>query len=339
MHQIKATFLVIWYLSFLFLSTSLYASMEISGYKLFYATDKQTKTLMPSSYTVASDTTKVWVSSEIKDAPPQTKVIFKWYYIKDKKSKKIYEKTMESRSSATIESYFKWNNRDFFVSGNYRVDVYLGDEMVKSLYFTISSLQSTKHSPAPECIKPTITDDKLLISDALKNYPMMQGKLDILKLKRYYGKGDEFSTLVPSAWEINENRSSAVLLSISNRSKQNHKSRLLLMKLPLDAVKTSIKGSDTIIQTTIRLMIGMTSSTNKKIVSLPKFTNLPNMMIGRYEVLYTKKEKKSWKNHTVIYDGRYLYNFVLWTEDEEPDFRGFLSALLVYTFWTKESCN
>lgn len=125
---------------------------------------------MPTTHIITSDTTKVWLSAEIKDAPPKTKVTIIWYYIRDYKLEKIYEKTTGGEGSATLESDLKWKDRETFISGRYRVDFYLGDKKVKSLYFTVSPLPPAQQTSTLECIKPTTTDDTLLIKDVTEGF-------------------------------------------------------------------------------------------------------------------------------------------------------------------------
>lgn len=296
---------------------------------------------MPATYTVTSDTTKVWASAKIKDAPPNTKVTLIWYYIKDNKLEKIYQKSVSGKGFATLMSDLKWKGNHTFAVGEYRVDFYLGEESVRSLYFTIVPPPPAQSATvSQECIKPTKADNKIFISDTLQSYPTMKNKVNVLDLKQYRGKGHRFSTILPQVWKISKNTSPDILLSLTSKSQKGKKSQYIIRELSLKTLTELTEDNSTVMQTAVDLLTeaSLKVSSESKITISPKVIKLPDMIIGHYEVVHTKNAKKGWERHTIIYDGKYLYDLILFTKDEDPAFRGFLSTLSVYSFWSKESC-
>jgi len=188
------------------------------------------------------------------------------------------------------------------------------------------------------CIKPTKADNALLIEDISKMHPdLKKSELSSMHLRRLVEASHRFSLLAPSAWKPNGNLAEDTILYLTQNN-NNAFAEYLVREIPLDAKYRKIDPGVLLqaVSDTIKEASGETGASPLK---SPVIYTLPDIKISYFELTRSVNGVKLWELHTVIYDGKHLYDVAVMTDQNSLETGHFLSELAAYSFWTRESCS
>ena len=325
----------VFYMS-LFFSSMLHASdIYMSDFTISAKIDK--KSLKPSDIKkqFKNDIMEVWASVRINHPVDNAKASIVWYF----QGKKIKQNDIDVKADIRLHAASLNRKKDYlFPVGKFRVDYILNGVKQGSSSFKFISSKTDKIVKTNECIKPTKADNKILINDQIEIFPKVKNELSSMNLRRYHDGKERFSLLAPSAWKVNKELDEGTLLYLSKITDGNSIAEYLIREVPLDK-KTRATPPKVLIKAISEVILEESGKTGAKPLIEPKIYELPDMTVSYFVLSRTIENTKIWEIHTVIFDGKYVYDIAIMTDEKWLSTGRFLSSLASYGFWTKESCK
>lgn len=212
--------------------------------------------------------------------------------------------------------------------------------MYKSFLFGVISIlllfTSTLVASKVECIKPTVYDDQIFLNDQIVAYPSVEASIKSMDIRRYYR--DEFSLLVPSGLKVVKKLSNDILLQLSGSSNKQTLEYILreisFSKKLIDRYKPNV-----IVAITAKILVDEAKRNGFSNIVKPKIYAQPGLIISNFAFAHKQQKPRLVELHTLIFDGKHIYNIVLLSDKRDFKISKFLSSLAAYSFWTKELCR
>ena len=321
----------------LFLSVALSASdIKITNFTISRAIDTKQMKGVGVSDNFGADIREISASAVIHNIFPPTEFLMKWYYNKDHKKVDLYQDKFQVSGTRFIYSTVEVTKGRHFPKGEYGVAITMNGETVAIKEFTIGSQKQSNSSKVGNCIKPTKADNRLLINDILAQFKVSKNKLEQMKLRRY--GDDEFSLLAPSGWVSKAHSGKGKLLQLICPTK-GVATAYMLMEIPIDSsfIKKHSLQKSVLAATTLIKQDAL--SKGGKVLLAPKLYASPDLMAARMMFVYSKESVTIFELHTLIFDGKRMFDVVLATDKNGLEISKFLSLLASYSFWTVQSCK
>ena len=320
-------------------SSSLQASaIKVSDFKISYGIDEKNNKPIHVSKSIDSQTKQIYASAWVHNIFPLTQFNIKWYYYSNAKKKILYQYKIKLDGTQFIYSAISIPADSSLPEGEYFVDIISMGKVIASTSFHIVSAQAKKPISTSECLKPTKADNKIFIADGIELYPSVKSELSSMNLRRFHDAKERFSLLAPSGWKALKKLPPNVLLQLS-ASNDSHVTEFILRELPIGASLGKKEKPELIVMATTKLLTDEAVKNDVKNAMEPKLHAFPGLIVSNFMFIHTDKSIKLMELHSLIYDGKYMYDAVLLTDKKGFDVSKFLSTLASYSFWTKESCR
>ena len=321
----------------LFLSVALSASdIKITNFTISRAIDTKQLKGIGVSDNFGADIREISASAVIHNIFPPTEFLMQWYYKKDNQKVKLYQDKFQVSGTRFIYSTVEVTKGRHLPKGNYGVAITMNGKRVALKEFTIGSKKESSSSKVRNCTKPTKADNKLLIDDIYTEFKVLKNELEQMKLKRY--GDDEFSLLAPSGWRAKKQKARGKLLELICPCK-GVATAYMLLEIPIDSSFIKKHSLQKSVLTAATLIKQDALSKGGKVLLAPKLYALPNLMAARIMFVYSKKGVNIFELHTLIFDGKRMFDVVLATDKNGLEISKFLSLLASYSFWTVQSCK
>ena len=339
LHIVKLLFAAVLFLS---LSGNIWAEISdinITDFQVSYGIDEVKNKPVGVTETVKQGTKKIYASAIIHNIFPPTEFQVKWYRYDHQKEEELYRYKMKVSGTEFVYSAIVVPGDASLPGGEYGVDIIAGGKVLKHIAFRVEEAERTQKSIVPKpCIKPTAADNRLLIEDEVKLFPKVKPELSSLRLRRFHDSKKRFSLLAPSGWKASKALPNNVFLQLSS-SKKGEIAEYILRELPVDASLKKKYGAEDILKAVSKVLVDEAEENGVKTVMKPKIFAFPDMLFSNFMLLHEKGKEKLFELHSVIYDGNYMYDVVLLTDENGFEVSKFLSSLASYSFWTGESCK
>ncbi|SFV52873.1 hypothetical protein MNB_SV-10-641 [hydrothermal vent metagenome] len=283
-----------------------------------------------------ADIKRVWASVRIHNPQKHSKIKMIWY----QGSQKLMQSNLEGEADIRLyAASLARKEKYLFPIGKFRVDFILDGVRQGSASFEIVATQKKQRIAVhTECIKPTRADNKLLIDDSLKKFPEAKAFLNELKLRRFHDRGKHFSLLAPSGWKAKKETAENTYLYLS-REYNKSATTYILRKIPLDEKQRSRIDKETIVKAISTMLMENALKNSAEILQKARIYPMPDLTTGSFSLVYKNEKVPLYELHTLLYDGAYLYDVVLVTDERGLEISKFLLLLAAYSFWTQESCR
>ncbi|WP_294955933.1 hypothetical protein [Sulfurovum sp.] len=280
---------------------------------------------------------RIYASAKVYNIFPPTQFTVKWYYYNGQHKEVLYRYKTTISGSRFIYSAIVIPKDTPLSEGKYFVAISALGHVIARTSFNILSSKTKSQATKGECIKPTSADNELLIKDMLAQVPLPKDVLSAMRLRRFHDRQKRFSLLAPSGWVSKKRLAQGEFLHLADPPK-GAVTVYMLLEIPIDKSfikKHSLQESVLVAAELIKKDL---LSKGGKIVLEPKVYAMPDLMAGRIMFHHSKGRVDIFELHTLIFDGKYMYDVVLVTNKEGLEVSKFLSLLASYSFWTVESC-
>ena len=321
----------------LLLNVALSASdIKITNFTISRAIDTKQLKGVGVSDNFGADIRELSASAVIHNIFPPTEFLMQWYYKKDNRKVKLYQDKFQVSGTRFIYSTVEVTKGRHLPKGDYSVAITMNGKTVAIKEFTVGSQKESSSSKMGNCIKPTKADNKLLIDDIVAEFKVSKNALEQMKLKRY--GDDEFSLLAPSGWMSKEHNSKGKLLALISPTK-GAATAYMLLEIPIERSFIQKHSLQESILTAATLIKQDALSKGGRVLLAPKLYALSDLMAARMMFVYSKKGVNIFELHTLIFDGKRMFDVVLATDKNGLEISKFLSLLASYSFWTVQSCK
>ena len=288
--------------------------------------------------TFDTGTRRIYASAKVHNIFPPTQFTVKWYYYNGQhKEEVLYRYKTTISGSRFVYSVIVIPKDTPLSEGKYFVAISALGHVIARTSFNIVPSKTKSQSTKGECIKPTSADNELLIKDMLAQVSLPKDVLSAMRIRRFHDRQKRFSLLAPSGWVSKKRLAQGEFLHLAD-PKKGAVTVYMLLEIPIDKSfikKHSLQESVLVAAELIKKDL---LSKGGKIVLEPKVYAIPDLMAGRMMFVYNKGNINILELHTLIFDGKRMFDVVLATDKNGLEMSKFLSLLASYSFWTVESC-
>ncbi len=289
--------------------------------------------------TFDTGTRRIYASAKVYNIFPPTQFTVKWYYYNEQhKEEVLYRYKTTISGSRFIYSAIVIPKDTSLSEGKYFVAISALGHVIARTSFNIVSSKTKSQATKGECIKPTAADNELLIEDMLAQVPLPKDVLSAMRLRRFHDRQKRFSLLAPSGWVSKKGLARSEFLHLAD-PKQGAVTVYMMIEIPIDTAFAAKHSADETVLVAAELIKRDALSKGSKIVLEPKVYALPDLMAARMMFVRSQDDINIFELHTLMFDGKRMFDVVLVTDKKGLEVSKFLSLLASYSFWTVESCE